>query len=141
MLSGSIEPLAMLSHNGELEKAGAIVIADFDVKMIKNALSSNDIKSLFDVRGGGSIESKRWHTIEFPVRTPRLFSLNGSVDQWLGILGMDGHTKAQMRRVCVAGYSEPIPDTVRLVTERAREMLRDTEIEEAQEELERERQW
>ena len=141
-LSGSIEPLAILSHNGELERAGAVVLADFDLQTVRGSLSSNDIKSLFDVRQGGAIESKRWHSIVFPVRLPRLFSLNGKVEDWLQIFEqIDDHNAAQMRRVCIAGYSQPLPKTIKFVNEEAKEKLEAIEIAEAQAELERERQW
>ena len=75
IVSGSIEPLAILSSQGELQKAGAIILADFDISTSLRGLSDNDVKALFDVRNGGSIKCKSWRTITFP---PFLHVFRGS---------------------------------------------------------------
>ena len=55
VLQGSMEPLGVLSENGELEKAGAIVFSDIKLQNIRGSLDENEQKVLFDVRKGGSM--------------------------------------------------------------------------------------
>ena len=142
IVSGCIEPLAILSSQGELDKAGAIILADFDIQCLRGSLSDNDIKALFDVRSGGSIEVKRWHTITFPPRLPRLFSLNGDVQAWMGIFGTGSqHETAKMRRIAIAGYTTPFADALRLIRPSALKHLASIEAQEAEAELAAEREW
>ena len=103
---GSIEPLVILSKMHVLEDAGAVILEDFDLYAARGALTNEELKALFDVRDGGVIESKRWGHITFPPQLPRLFSFNDSALKLLNVFGdPTSHQQAQLKRVCVAGYS------------------------------------
>ena len=71
-MKGSIEPLVTLSKNGALANAGAVICEDFDLQSARGSLSKEDLKTLFDVRDGGTVESKRYGTIDVPPGLPRL---------------------------------------------------------------------
>ena len=78
-----------LSKNGALANAGAVICEDFDLQSARGSLSKEDLKTLFDVRDGGTVESKRYGTIDFPPGLPRLFSFNSEATIVLSIFGKD----------------------------------------------------
>ena len=142
VLMGSIEPLTVLSHHGEIERAGAIVLGDIDLQSLRGTLSDNQQKLLFDTRSGGTIKCKRWHPIPFPPNLPRLISLNGDIKDWLEVFGEPtAHDIAKMRRVVIGGYSKPFSKTDRLISDSGKQKLQDFDDAEAQKELQREQEW
>ena len=140
-VKGSIEPLVILSKKGILAEAGAVICEDFSLDSVRGSLTDEDIKTLFDVRDGGCIESKRWGHIEFPPGLPRLFSFNEPAETLLKICGAfpSGHQKAQLKRVCVAGYKELVATS--LISASAKTLLARTMSNDQEDDQDREQAW
>jgi len=82
-VDGSIENLVLATDL--VEYVGAIVIGDTDMQSNRGTLTSNDLKSLFDVTRWGTIECKRHSTIVLPEGVPRFISINKPFLDWLGV--------------------------------------------------------
>ena len=127
-VKGSIETLVQLSKKGILANAGAVILEDFEFYSLRGSLSTEDLKTLFDVRDGGTVECKRYGTIDFPPGLPRLFGFNSPAKDLLGTFSpdsadMNSHTKAQLKRVMIAGYDEIISRV--LITDEAKKRIND----------------
>ena len=141
-MKGSIEPLVTLNKNGVLANAGAVICEDFDLQSARGSLSKEDLKTLFDVRDGGTVESKRYGTIDFPPGLPRLFSFNSEATIVLSIFGeepTDAHSRAQLKRVCIAGFGELV--TTPLMSDEGKQLAKSALNEGAQDDLNREQAW
>ena len=141
-MKGSIEQLVILSKQGVLTQCGAVVLEDFSLASVRGSLTDEDIKTLFDVRDGGCIESKRWGAIEFPPGLPRLFGFNESAQALLGIISSgcaSSHQQAQLKRVCVAGLEAIV--TTPLITSAAKANLNEAADDDHEEDMRREEAW
>ena len=141
-MKGSIAPLVTLSKNGALANAGAVICEDLDLQSARGPSSKEDLKTLFDVRDGGTVESKRYGTIDFPPGLPRLFSFNSEATIVLSIFGeepTDAHSRAQLKRVCIAGFGELV--TTPLISDEGKKLAKSALNEGAQDDLIREQAW
>lgn len=89
----ALDPLGVLSHCGVVRQCGALVLTDFDLKARKGYLTAEEIKSLFDVVEGGSIQQTGYRPAMFPPGLCRIFALNGSgkdVGKWFESWSMSG---------------------------------------------------
>ena len=89
----ALDPLGVLSHCGVVRQCAVLALTDFDLKARKGALSAEEIKSLFDVVEGGSVQQTGYRPAMFPPGLCRLFALNGSgadIGLWFEKGGMYG---------------------------------------------------
>jgi hypothetical protein len=74
----SLDPLGVLAHSGSLRGCACISLTDFDMAAARGrVLSSETVKSLFDVPEGGVLQECRWRACTLPPQMPRMFALNG----------------------------------------------------------------
>jgi len=73
----SIDPLGLLSHTGELRKSAVLMLTDFDLRTTKGILSNEEVKGLFDVVEGGSIQGTRYRPANLPEGLCRVAACNG----------------------------------------------------------------
>jgi hypothetical protein len=91
----AIDPLGLLTKSGLMAKFAAVCVTDFDmVSCLNTALSPEDMKSLFDVREGGSCPA-RYHRVEWQKKVPKFFAVNynsaapASEHDWMARNGCD----------------------------------------------------
>ena len=80
VLAKAVDPLGILSHTGVFKKAGALIIADADFKTTKGPMSAEEVKSVFDIQEGGTIQGTRYRPANFAGggELPRIFNMNAS---------------------------------------------------------------
>lgn len=78
MLAKAIDPLGILSHTGVFKKAGALIMADADFKTTKGPMTAEEVKSVFDIQEGGTVQGTRYRPANFPGSgdLPRIFNMN-----------------------------------------------------------------
>ena len=80
VLAKAMDPLGILSHTGVFKKAGALIITDADFRTTKGAMSAEEVKSVFDIQDGGTVQGTRYRPANFPGsgELPRIFNMNAS---------------------------------------------------------------
>lgn len=80
VLAKAMDPLGILSHTGVFKKAGALIIADADFKTTKGPMTAEEVKSVFDITEGGTVQGTRYRPANFPGggELPRIFNMNAS---------------------------------------------------------------
>jgi hypothetical protein len=74
----AIDPLGILAHSGSLRGCSSLALTDFDLAAARGkCLTSETVKSLFDVPEGGVLQECRWRSCTLAPGLPRLFALNG----------------------------------------------------------------
>jgi hypothetical protein len=74
----AIDPLGILAHSGALRGCSSLSLTDFDLAAARGRnLTSETVKSLFDVVEGGALQECRWRSCTLGAGLPRIFALNG----------------------------------------------------------------
>jgi len=151
----AIDPWGVCSKWGILQAASLLATADFDFTTMRGeALTIEEVKSLFDVQEGGSIRA-RYHNAQLVAKQPRMFCVNGTTaslaaelrekgltglalmieGNWSELSQQNHHQQAICRRVIVCEI------TSRALNEAQIQEIADADEDEMEAELAAEREW